>query len=43
MTTILVLLIIVAFISGAELFGVMLAAAALGALTSAREFIIEFD
>lgn len=43
MTTILVLLIIIAFISGAELFGVMLAAAALGALTSARDFIVEFD
>lgn len=43
MTTLLILLIIIAFISGAELFGVMIAASALGAITLARGFTIEFD
>ncbi|MDQ3367324.1 MAG: TRAP transporter large permease [Myxococcota bacterium] len=43
MTAILIILIILAFISGAELFGVMLAAAALGAMTLARGFTVEFD
>ncbi|MGE3762379.1 MAG: TRAP transporter large permease, partial [Kofleriaceae bacterium] len=43
MTTVLIILLVLMFISGAELFSVMLGAAALGALTSARGFSIEFD
>ncbi len=43
MTTLLIILLIIAFASGAELFAVMLGASALGALTSARSFAIEFD
>jgi C4-dicarboxylate transporter DctM subunit len=43
MTTLLIILLVLAFLSGAELFAVMLAAAALGALTSTRGFTIEFD
>jgi C4-dicarboxylate transporter, DctM subunit len=43
MTTLLVILIVIAFLSGAELFGVMLTASALGALTLSRGFTIEFD
>lgn len=43
MTTLLIILLVLAFVSGGELFAVMLAAAALGALTSARGFTIEFD
>ena len=43
MMTLLVVLLLVAFISGAELFAVMIAAAALGAMSSARDFIVEFD
>ncbi len=43
MTTILIILLVLAFLSGAELFAVMLGAAALGALTSVRGFSIEFD
>ncbi len=43
MTTLLIILIIVAFLSGAELFGVMIAGSALGALTLSRGFAIEFD
>ncbi|MFN0250514.1 MAG: TRAP transporter large permease [Kofleriaceae bacterium] len=43
MTTILIILLVLAFLSGAELFAVMLAAAALGAMTSVRGFTIEFD
>lgn len=43
MTTVLIILLVVAFLSGAELFAVMLGAAALGALSQARGFVIEFD
>ncbi len=43
MTTILIILLVVAFLSGAELFAVMLGAAALGALSQGRGFEIEFD
>lgn len=43
MTTLLIILILLAFFSGADLFGVMIAAAALGALTLDRGFTIEFD
>ncbi|MBA3393025.1 MAG: TRAP transporter large permease [Deltaproteobacteria bacterium] len=43
MTTLLIILIVLAFISGAELFGVMIAAAALGAFTASRGFTVEFD
>ncbi len=43
MTTLLVILLVIAFLSGAELFAIMLTAAALGALTAARGFTIEFD
>jgi len=43
MTTLLLILLVLAFLSGAELFAVMLGASALGALTAARGFTIEFD
>lgn len=43
MTLLLVFLLILAFFSGAELFAIMISATALGALTSARAFSIEFD
>lgn len=43
MTALFVILLVLAFISGAELFAVMLAASALGAMTAARGFTIEFD
>ena len=43
MTTLLILLLGIAFISGAPLFTIMLAAAALGALTLPRPFSSEFD
>jgi len=43
MTTLLIILLVIAFVSGAELFAVMVGASALGALTSARGFTIEFD
>ncbi|MBA3451543.1 MAG: TRAP transporter large permease subunit, partial [Deltaproteobacteria bacterium] len=43
MTTLLIILLVIAFISGAELFAIMLGASAIGALTSARGFSIEFD
>jgi C4-dicarboxylate transporter, DctM subunit len=43
MMTFLVIVLIVAFISGAPLFAVMLGSAALGALSSTRGFEIEFD
>ena len=43
MTTLLILLLVAAFLSGAHLFAVMLGAAALGALTQDRGFAIEFD
>ena len=39
----LVILLIIAFLSGAELFAVMLGASALGAMTAARGFTVEFD
>ena len=43
MTTLLILLLGIAFISGAPLFTIMLAAAALGAVSLPREFSSEFD
>jgi tripartite ATP-independent transporter DctM subunit len=43
MTTLLILLLCVAFVSGAPLFTIMLGAAALGALSLPREFSSEFD
>lgn len=43
MTTLFIILLVIAFISGAELFAVMLGASALGALTQGRGFVIEFD
>jgi len=43
MMTLLVILVVIAFISGAPLFAVMLAGAAVGALTSPRGFAIEFN
>jgi C4-dicarboxylate transporter DctM subunit len=43
MTTLLVILLILAFFSGAELFAIMIAGTALGALVSERAFSIEFD
>jgi len=43
MTTLLLILLGLAFISGAPLFTIMLAAAALGAVTLPREFSSEFD
>src|SRR5262245_16327162 len=43
MTTLLIILLAIAFISGAPLFTIMLAAAALGAVSLPREFSSEFD
>ena len=43
MTTLLIILLILAFLSGAELFAVMLGASALGALSATRGFTVEFD
>jgi C4-dicarboxylate transporter, DctM subunit len=43
MTTLLIILLGIAFISGAPLFTIMLGAAALGAVTLPREFSSEFD
>jgi len=43
MTTLLIVLLGIAFISGAPLFTIMLGAAALGAVTLPREFSSEFD
>jgi C4-dicarboxylate transporter DctM subunit len=43
MTTLLIVLLTIAFISGAPLFSVMLIASAIGALSQARGFEIEFD
>jgi len=43
MTTLLIILLAIAFISGAPLFTIMLGAAALGAVTLPREFSSEFD
>ena len=42
MTTVLIILLLIAFVSGAPLFTVMLGGAALGALTSPRPFGVEF-
>jgi C4-dicarboxylate transporter DctM subunit len=43
MTTLLIILLALAFVSGAPLFTIMLGAAALGAVTLPREFSSEFD
>jgi C4-dicarboxylate transporter, DctM subunit len=43
MTTLFIILLVIAFLSGAELFAIMLVASALGALAQARGFDIEFD
>jgi C4-dicarboxylate transporter DctM subunit len=43
MITLLIILLVIAFVSGAPLFTIMLGAAALGAVTLPREFSSEFD
>ena len=43
MTILLVVLIVIAFLCGAELFAIMIAATALGAYSSPRDFFSEFD